>query len=148
MANLRIELYANEEILSICRHLRKHLSERQSISPFNDYFKIKAGKQARKTGMPITEYDEYLDHLLDCKKCQQWVKEVCPEALWKRSERISKYCCAGFYCRAEEYSQRSYERVRFTLRRGEDPVWLFGDKGESIVFCPWCGSKLPYKPID
>jgi len=145
MREVRLPLYSNEEMLPICKHTRNYLIAKQAGAPLNSYFKIKAGKQARKMTMPIGDHEEYLDHILDCPKCQQWIKEVYPEEFWKRSEGIAKYCCAGFYCAVEEYNKTNRERIYSTLHRGEDPVWVFGSKGDRISFCPWCGSRLRHE---
>ncbi len=91
--------------------------------------------------------DDSLDHLLKCPKCREWFHEIVPAKILKRQKRITQYCCASMYCAVEEHSNKKDLKIKFTMFRGEDPCWLIDGKNTFIIFCPWCGKKLPEKPF-
>ncbi|WP_439887827.1 hypothetical protein ACSX1C_00825 [Pseudomonas sp. MBLB4123] len=94
------------------------------------------------------------EHLIACKSCLNWLGQQVEERFFLRAKRAAEYCCLSMYMAAEETAPGKevitgvvMEKVRFSLWRGEDPVWSIGTKGCHILHCPWCGKRLPNKPF-
>ena len=56
-------------------------------------------------------------------------------------KRPEPYCCPAMRSAVGKWGFLK-DRVRFMMVRGEHPGWRFG-KSSLILFCPWCGKKLP-----
>ena len=114
-------------------------------------YKIEAIIALRFLGadMPVhaedREADEKaLDHIRTCPKCRAWIHEIVPDDIFRRQSRLIRYCCAGMFCAVEEPHNVS---VSFELFRGEDPCWKVDGRRSFILYCPWCGKRLPDRPF-
>jgi len=89
--------------------------------------------------------DVAVAHVAECNACQSWLDELYPVRVQAR-EKLAKYCCAWMM---DAVSNPEAEvRFAFTLFRGEDPCWCINDNYVFANFCPWCGGKLPQRPIE
>jgi hypothetical protein len=87
-------------------------------------------------------------HLRSCPQCIAWLKHVVPAKILRRQQRLSRYCCSKMFCAVEEYRERNLPQVSFIMFRGEDPSWVIDRKsGSFMLFCPWCGQRLPASPF-
>jgi len=129
-----------------CRSTRKlALPEYNRNFPF---FLLKYFYAVRGRGKKLGHFgsDGKVRHLLKCKSCKRWLETMSPQETLLRQKRLSKYCCSGLYCAVEEPATNNGEPVAFILFRGEDPMWVFGQKSTPISYCPWCGHRLPNRP--
>jgi hypothetical protein len=87
-----------------------------------------------------------LEHIRHCPECTEWVRAQTSSEVFDRFEHASKYCCIFMFCAVEE-PERSQIQLRFTLYRGEDPMWFVNGTSAFFSYCPWCGARMPDKPF-
>lgn len=147
MEKIQIELEGCETVSPNCREIREYLQ----AGDFNlsapglvtAFYQAKA-REIKMEGLYYYGQDKVKAHLLVCPACEIWLTKVVPEEILKRQKRLAKYCCAGLFCAVEENEVRGYNRVSFSMERGEDPMWRF--EKTPISYCPWCGGQLPNVP--
>ncbi|WP_240221585.1 hypothetical protein [Rheinheimera hassiensis] len=74
-----------------------------------------------------------------------------PNIAKHRAERIKEYCCVRLFSAIEDPKGYGEIQVRHTKFTGESAWYIEVPEevvgGNNIIlFCPWCGSKLPNKP--
>lgn len=134
-----------KEPIPMCRSYRDwliayyKLPEMIVLRYFIDELPVQSDKKADEA--------KAVKHLRECPKCRNWVNTIVPESTLRRQSRQAKYCCSGMFCAIEEPGQRGSPHITFSMFRGEDPCWQIDGNNAFLVYCPWCGKKLPDKPF-
>ena len=130
-----------------CIEIRKQVSERRH----NQVLLLEAYRD-RKEGW--RHGDKVKEHFVDCPSCLEWLGQQVEEPFLIRARDAAEYCCLSMYMAVEETDPETglvgrlpKEKVRFSLWRGEDPMWTIGSEGCAISHCPWCGKRLPNSPF-
>lgn len=100
-------------------------------------------------------YQQSVLHVQNCSSCRKWVDEKISgkfKSDWENSNRITaKYCCSVMFS-AVEHPRKEELNISLIDFQG-DPFWAVMNievvgGNLLIVFCPWCGKKLPDEPFN
>ena len=127
-----------------CKEVRSRTEHHQ-----NKHLLLLEAYRQKKEG--LKHGDNVKKHFIECQACLDWLGTKVEEPAFLRAKNAAEYCCLRMYMAVEETESSdigvSTEKVRFTLWRGEDPMWIVGPHLCSIFYCPWCGKQLPKSPF-